>query len=257
MLRKLIFFDIDGTLLDEEKRLPATTKEAIGKLREAGHVLAIATGRAPFMFKALRDELGIDSFVSLNGQYAVFRNEPFHRNPIPPDVLRAITEDAAASGHPLVYQDEHGMRANVPRHDRIDQGFHSLRMGLPEFDPAYGQGRDIYQTLLFCTEAEEAAYRQKYGVLRFVRWHPVSMDVMPKDGSKAAGIARFMERLGIGIDDVYAFGDYYNDLEMLQFVGHGIAMGGAPDEVKRAAKYVTTDVTEDGILNGLKQVGLL
>jgi Cof subfamily protein (haloacid dehalogenase superfamily) len=256
MARKLVFFDIDGTLLDHEKRLPASTKEAISQLKRNGHEVAIATGRAPFMFKALREELGIESYVSLNGQYVVYRNEAIYRNPLSPFLLHALSKDAIANDHPIVYQDQHGMRTNIPRHVRLEAGFQALRMPIPEHEPDYYLDRDVYQALLFCTEEEEAAYTEKYD-LHFVRWHPVSMDVMPVGGSKAAGIARFIERLDIGIEDVYAFGDYYNDLEMLRFVGHGIAMGNAPDEVKQSARYVTAEVDRDGISTGLRMVGLL
>ncbi|MNH24318.1 putative phosphatase [compost metagenome] len=83
------------------------------------------------------------------------------------------------------------------------------------------------------------------------------MDVLPGNGSKANGIAQMIKALGVAKEDVYAFGDGLNDLEMLSFVGHGIAMGNAEDEVKAAASYVTSHVSENGIYEGLKLVGLL
>ena len=83
------------------------------------------------------------------------------------------------------------------------------------------------------------------------------MDVLPIGGSKANGIEKYIEKRGYTKDQVYAFGDYLNDIEMLQYVGHGVAMGNAPDEVKKAARYVTKDVGEDGIAYGLEMVGLL
>lgn len=69
------FFDIDGTIYDEDKQVPASTKEAIAELQRRGHHVAIATGRASYMFEDLREELGIDSYVSLNGQYVVFEGK--------------------------------------------------------------------------------------------------------------------------------------------------------------------------------------
>ena len=79
---KIVFFDIDGTLLDHEKKLPASTKEAIKQLQDSGVFVAIATGRAPFMFESLREELGIDTFVSFNGQYVVFEGKVVYKNPL-------------------------------------------------------------------------------------------------------------------------------------------------------------------------------
>jgi len=70
------------------------------------------------------------------------------------------------------------------------------------------------------------------------------MDVLPLGGSKAQGIEKAIEKLGYTKEQVYAFGDYLNDIEMLQFVGNGVAMGNAPDLVKNAAKYVTKDVSD-------------
>ena len=64
------------------KNLPASAKEAIKSLKEAGHEVAIATGRPPYFFKELREELEIDSFVCFNGQYVVIENEVIYKNPI-------------------------------------------------------------------------------------------------------------------------------------------------------------------------------
>ncbi|MNJ71697.1 putative bifunctional phosphatase/peptidyl-prolyl cis-trans isomerase [compost metagenome] len=93
--------------------------------------------------------------------------------------------------------------------------------------------------------------------LHFVRWHPFSLDVLPGGGSKANGIAQLIGRLGFTPEEAYAFGDNLNDVEMLRYVGHSVAMGNAPDSVKQIAQYVTTDVDQDGIANGLRMVGLL
>ena len=83
------------------------------------------------------------------------------------------------------------------------------------------------------------------------------MDVVPKGGSKAKGIKKLIARLGFDMKDVYAFGDGLNDIEMLKEVGTGIAMGNAHEAVKMHADFVTSHVAEDGIVNGLKKVGLL
>lgn len=73
--KKIIFFDIDGTLLDDDKKMPLTAEKAVFALKELGHEVAIATGRAPFMFKDIREQLEIDSYVSFNGQYVVLRGK--------------------------------------------------------------------------------------------------------------------------------------------------------------------------------------
>ena len=75
--------------------------------------------------------------------------------------------------------------------------------------------------------------------------------------TKATGIQKVCEMLAISHEDTYAFGDSANDLEMLSYVAHSVAMGNGTDEVKRTAEFVTTGVNEDGIYNGLLHYGLI
>ncbi|ANY75785.1 hydrolase Cof [Paenibacillus ihbetae] len=258
MNKKLIFFDIDGTLLDHDKRVPESTLESIQQLKDNGHEVAIATGRAPYHFQDIRELLGIDSYVSLNGQYVVHEGKPIYGNPLPPEQLQQLTELAVQLDHPIIYAGSDAMKMNVTHHKFIDSSWGELKLTIPEYDPEYYLGRDIYQAIVFCTEEEEGAYRSGFeGRLDLVRWGPYGTDVLPAGGSKAEGIRQFIQALGMEIADTIAFGDYLNDLEMLSYVGHGVAMGNAPDIVKRAARHVTKDVSEDGIRHGLQMLGLL
>ncbi|MBT2759150.1 Cof-type HAD-IIB family hydrolase [Mesobacillus foraminis] len=254
----VIFFDIDGTLLNHKKELPQSTKEAIVKLKEQGHIVAIATGRAPFMFADLRKELGIDTFVSYNGQYVVLNGEVLYTNPLNTSSLLKLTEAALLNNHPVVYMDHEDMKANVPEHAYIKESIDTLKIGMfPAHDPSYHEGRDLYQTLLFCPEGEEQQYEQEFSDFDFVRWHPVSVDILPRGGSKAQGIEQILKKLGVSNEDIYAFGDGLNDIEMLTAVHNSVAMGNAEDSVKKVAKYVTKSVEDNGITHGLKMVGLL
>lgn len=259
MTRKLIMFDIDGTLLDHEKKLPSSTKEAIRSLKEAGHEVAIATGRAPYFIQELRKELEIDSFVCFNGQYVESENEVIYKNPIDKELLTHLSTFSSSREHPLVYMSGEAMRSTIQQHAEIETCFRSLDIGVsnPEMDANYFNEMEIYQTLLFCKEHEESIYRQSMPNLNFVRWHEYSLDVLPMGGSKAMGIEKFMAHKGFEKGEVYAFGDNLNDIEMLQYVEHGVAMGNAPEAVKKVARYVTRDVDQDGIAYGLEMVGLL
>jgi Cof subfamily protein (haloacid dehalogenase superfamily) len=254
----IVFFDIDGTLLDHQKNLPTTTKEAIFTLKDQGHEVAIATGRAPFMFANLRKELGIETFVSYNGQYVVLRGEVLFKNPLNNAALQSITDLSVANNHPIVYMDHEDMKANVPHHDFIVESIGTLKVEhFPTHDPDYFKGRDIYQSLLFCEESEETVYEKEYSEFDFVRWHPLSVDVIPAGGSKAIGIEKITQRLGVAKENQYAFGDGLNDIEMLHHITNSVAMGNAHPLAKEAARHVTNDVDEDGILHGLQMVGLI
>ena len=192
MSGKLIFFDIDGTLLDHHKQIPPSAKQAIAELKQAGHEVAIATGRGPFMFKEIREELGIDSYISYNGQYVVHKGEVIRSNPLSPEKLERITAEAAFHEHPIVYMDHETMKSSSEFHAYIVESISTLKVNLPELDAEYFRGRSIYQCLLFCTIADEAAYKDSFPDLDFIRWHQFSMDVLPLGGSKALGVEEYI-----------------------------------------------------------------
>lgn len=257
MEKKIVFFDIDGTLLDFNKELPESTRAAIKTLKENGVYVAIATGRAPFMIEEIRKELDIDSFVCFNGQYVVFEDEIIYRNPLSKDKLHNLLEHTKEKQVPVVLMNEHGARTTVPYSKHIEDSLRSFKLKHPEFDAEYHHHNDIFQSLLYCSEQEEKEYTHEHKDLKFIRWHPICMDVVPFGGSKAIGINEFIKRAQFQLENVYAFGDGLNDIEMLQTVGTGIAMGNAEKELLKHADVVTTAVDEDGIYNGLVKVGLI
>lgn len=256
--RSVIFFDIDGTLLKHDKTLPASTKEAIFQLKGLGHEVAIATGRAPFMFEDLRKELDIHTYVSYNGQYVVLDGEVLYSNPLDIESLKKLTEAALLNEHPVVYMDHEDMKANVPEHAYINESINTLKIDrFPTHDPHYYKGRELYQSLLFCKEGEETQYENSFKEFDFIRWHPLSVDILPKGGSKAKGIEKIVEKLGFPSERQYAFGDGLNDIDMLSKISNSVAMGNAEEPVKAVAKHITKSVEEDGIVHGLQMVGLL
>lgn len=256
-MSKIVFFDIDGTLLDHDKNLPASSKKAIELLKENGTFVAIATGRAPFMFESLRKELDIDSFVSFNGQYVVFENEPIYKNPLNSLKLEQLYLSALEREHPLVFMNHSTMKSSVKHHNYIQESFGSLKFSHPNQDDQFYKDRDLYQSLLFCQEGEEKYYANTYPEFTFIRWHPFSVDILPSGGSKAEGIKKMINRLGFKQKDVYAFGDGLNDIEMLKAAGTGVAMGNAAPELKEHADLVIRDVDDEGIWYGLKQLNLI
>ncbi|MBP1915587.1 Cof subfamily protein (haloacid dehalogenase superfamily) [Lederbergia galactosidilyticus] len=255
-MSKIVFFDIDGTLLDENKELPQSTKEAIVSLQEKGVYTALATGRAPFMVEPLLKELGMESYVSFNGQFVMFNSDVIYENPLDPKDLSKLESEARKKGHPIVYMSRSTLKANVDYDQRIEESLGTLHLAHPQFHTDFYWETTIYQALLFVNKQEEA-YTEDFTEFDFIRWHENSVDVIPKGGSKAKGIQKLIEKLGFEMEEVYAFGDGLNDIEMLKTVGTGVAMGNALDKVKEVADVVTTNVNQDGIANGLKKVGLL
>jgi Cof subfamily protein (haloacid dehalogenase superfamily) len=256
-MKKIVFFDIDGTLLDEDKNLPQSTIKALEQLKKNGVFVAIATGRAPFMFENIRKELDIDSYVCFNGQLVVFENEVIYENPLNEEELHRLYLHSKENGHPLLFMNESTMKSSVSHHPFIEESMRSLKFPHPELDDKFYLNNRIFQSLIFCEDREVHLYVSDFSEFQFVRWHPYSADVLPAGGSKAEGIKKMIERIGFDIKDVYAFGDGLNDVEMLRAVGTGVAMGNAVDEAKAQANFVTRDVSMEGIWFGLKELELI
>ncbi|WP_261133824.1 Cof-type HAD-IIB family hydrolase [Bacillus sp. Marseille-Q3570] len=258
MTNKIVFFDIDGTLLDHQKKIPAGTMLAIKELQERNVPIAIATGRAPFMFHYLLEELGINGFVSFNGQYVSYENQSVYENPLEETFLHELVIRSKEHDHPMVFLNTETGRTTHNAHPHVQKSMDDLKLVHPQHDPEFYRGRKIFQALLYCETGEkEKLYRNTYNDFNFIRWHQYSMDVLPKTGSKAIGIEKMIAHLGYHQEDVVAFGDGLNDLEMLEFAGTGIAMGNSKEPAKRVADFVTKEVDDDGIRHGLKKIGLI
>ena len=254
---KIVFFDIDGTLVNEEKEIPADTIEAIRELKANGVEPVIATGRAPYFIKPLAERLGIESFVCLNGGYVVYKGQPLYRKTIEKRALESLVALAAQHDHGLVFEGEHTFFCDRENHPYITESVLSLKVDLPGFNPDFWRTDDIFQVFLHCESHDEHLYEALKTDFTLIRWHPLAMDVLPAGGSKAQGIAALLDKLGYTAADAVAFGDGLNDKEMLDYVGFGVAMGNSNPELLPYANFVTTHVDEQGIRNGLIEAGLL
>nr|WP_106783938.1 Cof-type HAD-IIB family hydrolase [Lysinibacillus timonensis] len=256
-MTKILFFDIDGTLYNSKKEIPKSSKEAITKARNNGYEVAIATGRAPFMIQEIIEELQIDTYVTFNGQYVVYKGKVIFTDGVPKEQLSEIIQFGQERNHPVVFIDDQKMIASVSDHDFIEKSLNTLKHPYPTIDPLFYEMNKVYQTLIFMEEKDESVYMEKFPYVQFVRWHPFSCDIIPKDGSKARGIHRILEKMNIPLSDVFAFGDGLNDIEMLQAVGTGVAMGNAHDKVKAVADIITDHVDQDGLAKVMKELKII
>jgi Cof subfamily protein (haloacid dehalogenase superfamily) len=254
---KIVFFDIDGTLLNTDHRIPADTVAAVRELQERGIQVAIATGRAPFHLQPIAEQLGITTYVGFNGSYVVHEGKLIYERTLAKESLAALEKMAAANGHPMVYLSADTCYANVDRHPYVIESFQYLRLEPPAFHPRYWDEQPIHQAFLYCEEQEEAQYVDQFQDVSYVRWHRLVMDILPQGGSKASGIEALLRHCGLAPEEAVAFGDGLNDREMLAYVGMGVAMGNAHDAVKPVANMTTLHVNEGGIRYGLQQLGLI
>lgn len=257
MSYKVVFIDIDGTLVNEEKQIPNDALEAIEDLQKKGIEVVLATGRAPYFFTHIREKLNINSYLCFNGSLVVHKGEIIYDKAISKDTLEKLETLALEHNHPIVFQGRKKYRSKHNQHPHVLESFASLKVEVPLYHEQYWKEEEIYQSLLYCQEHEEDLYHESFSDIHFVRWHRLAMDVIPKGGSKATGIKVMLDHIGLSTSEAVAFGDGLNDKEMLSFVGMGIAMGNAHEEVKPFAKYVTKSVDQGGLKNGLIQIGLL
>ena len=257
MEQKLLFFDVDGTLYNSKKQLPQTTKEAIQQARNNGHLVAIATGRGPFMIEALRRELAIDTFVTYNGQYVVHEGDVIFTDELTKQQLHDMMTFARERDEPVVFMTETEMIASVPNHSGIGESLATLNYPYPRVEADYFKNNAVYQLLLYTTAEHEPTYAKAFPNVQLVRWHTASCDVLPKEGSKARGIRKLAEHLGISMAHTIAFGDGLNDVQMLQAAGVGVCLGNGHDEAKAAADYVVEHVDDDGLAKAMRMLQLI
>ncbi|MDR4948037.1 Cof-type HAD-IIB family hydrolase [Neobacillus cucumis] len=256
---KVVILDIDGTIVPHGKTVSHATKNAIQLLKDKNLEVVIATGRAPYFSTTVIEETGVDSMIFFNGSYVYHEGKEIYQNAIDKSILKRIHQLSGDYQHPLTFLSGTSFKATDLSHPFVVEAY-SHDPWKPELaQPRYWMDQDIYQLFLHCNLEEEIHYKAKIPELDFRRWSSgaKTCDVNLTKSNKAVGITKLLDRLGIAPDEAVAFGDGLNDIEMLSLVGMGVAMGAASDELKQAANMVTLSAEEDGVVYGLKQLGLI
>ena len=257
---RIVFFDIDGTLYRKETdTLPNSVATAIRELKKRDVIPAIATGRTlaalPNKIRSLIEAEGIELFVTINGQYNQYQGNALSDHPIDPEHLTTVIAklDKAGIAYGLIANEHMAVSADTPVVQRA-----LATIGSYSINPDYHHDHPVYQMLIFCEAGDEQHVRDNMlpDNYQTIRWHKEGMDMLPADGSKIRGIKAVCDALNIDMANVMAFGDGLNDVEMLQSVGTGIAMGDGHEKARAAAKDTTDPLEENGILNALRRYGL-
>ena len=123
-----------------------------------------------------------------------------------------------------------------------------------ELPPCYAaQSADYFAT----TEDQDELILENTTTLKVARWWNRACDIIPCNGGKDIGIQKILDYFNFNKEEAMAFGDGGNDISMLKYVGTGVAMGNAKDDVKAIADYITDSVQEDGIVSALKHFEIL
>lgn len=261
MRKKIVFFDIDGTLYDYRFGIPESTILAIKELRKNGHLAVISTGRTRIMVLGDILNLGFNGIIAGGGTYVEYNNNKLFEYVLPKLHIKELVES---------------MRENnfVP----IVEGNDNIYFDIEEITEEFGYiyeifNREISNNILPIDFNNIRASKVSGRFTSHSDWERLSsrlnnkytlvnhnnnlLEAIPIEYSKAEGIKLLLKHLNIDEAETYAFGDSFNDLEMLNYVDYGIAMGNANPELKSMVKHITTDIEKDGIYNGLKDFDLI
>ena len=255
---KIIFFDIDDTLRNSKTGfVPSTIPRVFKQLREKGILTGIATGRGIFGVVPEIKALNPDFFVTLNGAYIEDKKgNVIYSNKIAEDKVEEYIAWTKEVGIDYGLVGSHAAKLSR-RTEMISQAIDPIYPNL-EVDPDFYRKEDIYQMWTFEGQGDDLTLPESLAsTLRMVRWHEHSSDVVPIFGSKAAGVAKVVDQLGLKPENVMVFGDGLNDFELFDYAGISVAMGISHDKIKEKADYITKTLEEDGIFDALEGFGMV
>ncbi|WP_350343467.1 HAD family hydrolase [Proteinivorax tanatarense] len=264
MNRKIVFFDVDGTLIDCGKGMSkplSSTLLAISQLQEQGHMAIIATGRPmSFMPRYLLD-IGFDGYITANGAQIQKEGKVIYSKKIKKPTLHKLVSffnreniDYILEGQEKAYFST----LTSPEAKRFFETFHVPQNNIT--DRWNLDDIEANKMVVILKEDEQLEKCQQVLGSEFTLMrHPgeSSYDAYFTDCTKADGIKILLQHLNLDIKDTFAFGDGTNDIEMFQLVKSGVAMGNAKEELKKEATFVTEDVLSHGIAEALKKIGLV
>lgn len=262
MNRKIVFFDIDGTLITEDNNqiLPDSTVYAIQELRRRGHLAFINSGRT--LFNVIEQpyilKIGFDGYVCACGAQIWYRGKTLFEKTVPEELHSIIVNAARKSRMELMFegpthlyfetsvpmcQTRQGLydrfpthRADVEAPNKCIQKF--VTWERPDSDP-----QTFIQTVSPWFDYIDRGY--PFG------------EFCLKGYSKATGIQFLCDQFDLKLDDCFAIGDSANDLPMLDYVKHSILMGNGTPALRSHVEYVTSDILQDGILTALEHYHLI
>lgn len=259
----VVFFDIDGTVVDYDTQIiPESAVEAIRLLRKNGHVPVVNTGRPIGHVDPRVQKLDFSGWICSCGMELILDGEMIYKDYPTQEECRYILDLAHRCR----------MAIQTEGHDSLlfdrDLPYHPL--GLREAERLAAQGLRVApvqetedkQFIKFVTYDTPGCDREGFvqGVAPYfdsiVRANTM-MEFIKKGHSKAEGMERFLSKLHVPKEEIFAIGDSENDLPMFAMAGTTICLGDGVESVKEAADYVTDPVLGDGVFNAFRHFGLI
>ena len=272
-MRNLIVMDMDGTLLNSQKKISSKTKETLLKAEEKGDLLVLASGRGKSHLLEYAKELKMDLYngylIEANGSriYDVLKEESeticvmskeeadeivtYLRKQYPDFEIVIMTNEVAYINTPISGEE----KGKYNRHT-----IHCLKnRAVKNFDRVFEIPQNSFTKVCIYKDEEkilpvlkdiETHFSKRFWAGRVT---PFWVEITPAMLNKGNALEILMKKLNIEKENVYVFGDGENDLSMLA-VGHSIAMQNAFKHVQDACEFVTLSNEEDGIAHFIKEV---
>jgi len=264
---RAVFTDVDGTLLNAERQLSARTIHAIRAIAEKATVV-LASSRMPAAMRHLQAELNIGQhpLICYNGGYVIAGGQNgtvFASHTIPLDVCSGIVEQGNALPIHISLYHADDWYAKSPdqwteREERITKAAAQYRP-FDEVLQGWERSRVGAHKIMCMGEAGHIAkfydwLMASYGArIHIYKSRPTYLELATKEVSKATGMHLLLGKVGVAVKDAMAFGDNYNDVEMLREAGIGVAVGNAVQEAIEAANEITATGKEDGVAQSLER----
>ncbi len=272
MNQKVVFLDIDGTLVGFDNRIPDSTRRAVAEARARGHRMVVCTGRSSFQIAPTLLDLGFDAVVSSAGARVEAGGQEIFRQPIAADQRRRLF--GYLEDHGYAYAGECGSHVVINQrcYDSLLETYASQHV-INEVMLSIARGAVIRQDVWNDPDLLKVVYHWSPFTLEQTRhdlrpdFHVVAFSFQPGIGeageisttgvTKASGMQILLDHWGVDRCDSLAVGDGSNDLEMIEYAGVGIAMGNAIPELKALADDITSDIDADGVWQAFNRHGLL
>ncbi|WP_218658685.1 HAD family hydrolase [Streptococcus suis] len=279
-MRKIIFLDVDGTLVDYHNRIPESAIRAIRQARENGHLVYVCTGRSRAEMQPELWEIGLDGMIGGNGSYVEHQGQVIMHQLLSEEDSRAIVDWLHERGLEFYLESNNGLFASENFRERARETLriYSMNKGKTAEEVATQEVEDVMHGMIF----DGQLYRNDLNKVSFVldsyQDHLDSKQAFPqlvantwggrgesalfgdlgvKDIDKAHAISVLLDHLGASQADTIAFGDAKIDISMLDYCAVGVAMGNGGAEILAMADMITDDVEEDGLYNAFEKLGLL
>lgn len=278
-MSKIIFLDVDGTLVDYDNRIPESAVKAIRLAREKGHKVYVCTGRSRAEMQPEIWDIGIDGMIGGNGSYVEDNEEVVMHQLISKEEARHIVDWLHSRGLEFYLESNNGLFASENFKDAARPVLreYSLRKGKTEEEVKDQEAEDALHGLIYGGELYRDDLNKVSFILSDYQDHLDSIEEFPnleahtwggrgetalfgdlgvKDLNKAHAVDVLLNHLGADRKDTIAFGDAKIDIPMLDYCQVGVSMGNGGPEILEMADMVTDDVEEDGLYNAFEELGL-